>query len=305
MSGHLRSEPVSRRGILLFALMSLIWGIPYLLIKVAVQDLSPVMLVFCRTAIGAAVLLPVAVFRGDLAPLRARWAALGAYTVIELAVPWLLLSTAEQKLSSSLAGLLVAAVPLVGFTLAWRLGDDETLGLCNGAGLALGLAGVGLLAGFDKGGADPWSVAMVGVVVVGYAVGPVILARTLQEMPTLGVVAASLGLCAVGYAPMAFLEAPASVPSGRVVAAVVALGLVCTALAFLIFFELIREVGPARATIITYVNPAVAVVLGVVFLHESLGAASIVGFVLVLAGSVLATARRASRDEPPLTVAEP
>ncbi|MDQ6726590.1 MAG: hypothetical protein M3066_10555 [Actinomycetota bacterium] len=135
-------------------------------------------------------------------------------------------------LSSSLAGLLVAAVPLVGFTLAWRLGDDETLGLRTGGGLVLGLAGVVLLAGFDNGGADPGSVAMVSVVIVGYAVGPGILARTLHEMPTLGVVAASLGLCAVGYAPMAFLDAPASVPSGRVVAAVVALGLLRTALAF-------------------------------------------------------------------------
>ncbi|MGI8662393.1 MAG: DMT family transporter [Acidimicrobiales bacterium] len=282
---------MSRRGTLLFAAMCVIWGIPYLLIKVAVRDLSAPMLVFCRTGIGAAVLLPVAMARGDLAPLRARWRALLAYTVVELAIPWVLLSTAEKELPSSLTGLLVAAVPLVGFAMAWRLGDRDALGRRNAAGLVIGLVGVGALVGFDGAGADIVSVAIVGVVVVGYAAGPLILARVLHDMPGLGVVAASLGLCALGYAPIAAFDAPSSMPSGRVVASVVVLGLVCTAMAFIIFFELIREIGPVRATIITYVNPAVAVVLGVAFLHESLGVASVVGFVLILIGSVLATTR--------------
>ena len=277
--------------------MCVIWGIPYLLIKVAVQDLSPSMLVFCRTGIAAAVLLPIAFVRDDLAQLRTRWQALLAYTAVELAVPWFLLSTAEQKLPSSLTGLLVAAVPLVAFAMAWGLGDRHTLGRRNAAGLVIGLVGVGALVGFDGAGADIASVLMVGVVVIGYAAGPLILARTLHELPGLGVVAASLGLCALGYAPLALLDAPSSMPSGRVVASVVVLGLVCTALAFIIFFELIREVGPMRATIITYVNPAVALILGVTFLHESLGVASFVGFALILVGSVLATTRRAGTCE--------
>lgn len=298
---------MSRRGTLLFAAMCVIWGIPYLLIKVAVRDLSPAMLVFCRTGIGATVLLPVAIVRGDLAPLLARWRPLLAYTVVELAVPWVLLSTAEQKLPSSLTGLLVAAVPLIGFALAWGLGDRDLLRRRNACGLLIGLAGVAALAGFDGAGADVGSVAIVGVVVVGYAVGPMILARSLHDMPSLGVVSASLGLCALGYAPLALRDAPDGVPSGRVIASVVVLGLVCTALAFMLYFELIREIGPTRATIITYVNPAVAAVLGVAFLRETLGIASMIGFVLILSGSVLATGGppRARKPLPVPAIAEP
>lgn len=280
---------MSRRGTLLFALMCVIWGIPYLLIKVAVRDLSPATLVFCRTGIGAAVLLPIAIARRDLAPLLAKWRQLLAYTVVELAIPWVLLSTAEKKLPSSLTGLLVAAVPLVGFSLAFALGDRATLGRRNGIGLLIGLAGVAALAGFDGASADIGSVAIVGVVVVGYAAGPIILARALHDMPSLGVVTASLGICALGYLPVALRSAPDHMPSAEVIESVIVLGLLCTALAFMIFFELIREIGPVRATIITYVNPAVAAVLGVVFLDETLGVASIIGFGLILAGSVLAT----------------
>ena len=292
---------MTRRGTILFAAMCVIWGVPYLLIKVAVRDLSPVVLVFSRTGIAAAVLLPIAIARGDLAAVVERWRPLLAYTVIELAIPWVLLSKAEQELPSSLTGLLVAAVPLVGFAVAWRLGDRDALHPRNALGLLVGIVGVAALVGFDGAGADIGSVAMVGVVVVCYATGPMILARVLHDVPGLGVVAGSLAICAIGYAPLAVLDAPSSMPSWRVIASVVLLALVCTALAFVIFFELIQEVGPVRATIITYVNPAVAVVLGVVFLHESLGVASLVGFALILTGSVLATARRA----PPLTVAEP
>jgi drug/metabolite transporter (DMT)-like permease len=286
--------------------MCVIWGIPYLLIKVAVDELSPVVLVFCRTGIGAAVLLPVAIARGQLAPLRAKWRALLVYTVVELAMPWVLLSTAEQKLPSSLTGLLIAAVPLVGFSISWALGDRMLLGPRNAAGLLIGLAGVAALAGIDGANADVGSVLILGLVVIGYATGPFLLARVLHDMPGLGVVAASLGICAAGYAPFALAGLPDAMPSGDVVASVVTLGLVCTALAFLVFFTLIREVGPARATVITYVNPAVAAVLGIVFLDESLGWASIVGFVLILGGSVLATSGPVRPSErQPAVIPEP
>ena len=298
---------MSRRGTLLFAAMCVLWGIPYLLIKVAVRDLSPAMVVLGRTSIGALVLLPIAMMRGDLAPLRAKWRPLVAYTVVELGVPWMLLSTAEKKLPSSLTGLLVAAVPLVGFTIAWVLGDRHLINTRSALGLVIGLVGVGALAGFDGAGADLGSVLMVGVVVVGYATGPVILARRLHDMPSLGVVTASLTLCAIAYVPLGLANPPGAMPSGRVIASVVALGLVCTALAFVLFFELIKEIGPTRVTIITYFNPAVAVALGVLFLHESVGIASMIGFALVLVGSVLATTRSKREREllPVALVAEP
>jgi drug/metabolite transporter (DMT)-like permease len=276
---------------LLFAAMCVIWGVPYLLIKVAVRELSPPALVFGRTAIGALVLLPIALRRGDLRGLRQRWRPLVAYTVVELAVPWIALSNAEKRLPSSLTGLLVAAVPLVGFALAWWLGHGRDLGARNAVGLVLGLVGVAALVGFDGANADLGAVALVGIVVVGYATGPVILARSLNDVSGLGVVVASLALCAVVYAPLAAIDRPAWPLGGRVAASVITLGLLCTAIAFVLFFELIQEVGPVKATIITYVNPAVALLLGVVFLHESLGVGSFVGFALILTGSVLATAR--------------
>ena len=289
---------MTRRGWLLFSLMSVIWGIPYLLIKVAVRHITPATLVFARTGIGALILLPLAIGRGELRPLIPHWRPLVAYTVVELAVPWVLLSSAERRLSSSLSGLLVAAVPLVGTVVSRATGDGEPVGITGMAGLLIGLVGVTALVGLDVSGADLGWVAAMAVVVVGYAIGPLILARRLGRLPGLGVVAASLGLCSLVYLPLAVLQWPSSVPPGRVVAAVIALGVVCTALAFILFFQLIGEVGPVRATIITYVNPAVAVALGVVFLSERFSLGTGIGFVLVLLGSFLATRRHRVGESP-------
>jgi len=121
---------VTRRGWILFGVMGVIWGIPYLLIKVAVGELSPASLVFLRTTTGALVLLPIAARRGAIAPLLAHWRWLLVYTVIEVAIPWMLLSDAETHISSSLAGLLVAAVPFVGALLALLTGGDDRLEVC-------------------------------------------------------------------------------------------------------------------------------------------------------------------------------
>lgn len=276
--------------------MAVIWGIPYLLIRVAVRDVDPAMLVFSRTGIGALVLLPVAANRGALRPLLALWRPILVYTVIEVAIPWLLLSRAEERLSSSLSGLLVAAVPLVGVvigTLFARWDPDrerDRLGIGALSGLLVGLLGVAVLLGFDVSSSDAGSAALIAGVVSGYALGPAIVARYLSDVPALGVVAASLGLCAVGYAPFALSHLPAHAP-GRVIASIVVLGVVCTALAFVLFFALIAEVGPVRATVITYVNPAVAVLLGVVFLREVFTASTAAGFALIIAGSFLAARR--------------
>ena len=280
---------MSRRGLVLFVAMSVIWGIPYLLIKVAVRDLGPDVLVFCRTAIGAALLLPLAVARHEVAPVLARWRPLLAYTAVELALPWLLLSAAEEQLSSSLAALLVSSVPLIGAVLAWSLGERSSLGRWNLAGLFVGLAGVAALVGFDVDGAELPSVAMVVAVAICYAAGPLIFVRKLADAPRLGLAAVSLAICAAGFAPVAGVHLAGSEPSSRAVLAVAVLGVVCTALAFVLFFELITELGPVKATVITYVNPAVAVVLGVAFLDEHFGLATAAGFVLVLGGSFLAT----------------
>jgi len=293
---------VSRRGWLLFAAMAVIWGIPYLLIKVAVAEVAPATLVLARTGLAAALLLPVALARGQVRPVLSRWKPLLAYTVVEICGPWLLLGYAEQRLSSSLTGLLIAGVPLVGAVLALAGADRERLGARRLLGLFLGLAGVAALVGFEVGAGDGRAVLAVAVVVVGYALGPVILSRSLADLPAPGVVAVSLTLAGLAYLPAGLLQAPAGWPSGEVTAAVLVLAVLCTAVAFLLFFALIAEVGPARSTVITYVNPAVAVLLGVLVLDEAFTLATAVGFVLILLGSVLATSRTAG---PAVEAAEP
>jgi drug/metabolite transporter (DMT)-like permease len=280
---------VTRRGWWLFVVLGVVWGIPYLLIKVAVRDLAPATLVFLRTAVGAAVLVPVVVARGDVRALLPRWRPILLFTIVELAVPWVLLSDAERRVTSSLAGLVVASVPLVGAVLARLIGGHEPLGRRRLAGLATGLVGVVALLGLDVGRGDAAAIAELAVVVVGYALGPIVVARGLSDLPALDVVAASLALCALAYALPGLAQLPVAMPPLEVVGAVVGLGVVCTAVAFLLFFRLIAEVGPVRSTVITYVNPAVAVAAGVAFLDEPFTVGTGVGFVLILAGSWLAT----------------
>jgi drug/metabolite transporter (DMT)-like permease len=290
---------VTRRGALLFAAMCVIWGIPYLLIRVAVRELAPVTLVFGRTVVGALLLTPVAAWRGELRPLLARWKPLLAYTAVEVAIPWVLLARAETRLTSSLTGLLIAAVPLVGALIVTLTGERERQGGRRWIGLLVGIGGVAALVGLDVGQISVVALIEVALVAVGYAVGPIILSRSLAELPVFGVVAASLLVSAIVYAPFAAFRMPGAMPSAHVVESVLGLAVICTALAFVVFFALIAEVGPVRATVITYVNPAVAAVLGVTILSEHITAGMVVGFALVLGGSVLATGRG------PEPVAEP
>lgn len=271
--------------------MCLIWGIPYLLIKIAVSDLSPVTLVFLRTAIGALVLLPLAAARGSLSPLLRYWKPILAYTVVEVALPWFLLAHAELRLSSSLTGLLVAAVPFVGVVLGLLTGADERFDARRLVGLAVGFLGVAALVGFNVSTSDLVAAGEVGLVAICYALGPLIVSRRLSSVPGLGVVAVSLTLPAIAYAPLGLAQLPAAFPPTRVLVAVAILGVVCTALAFMLFFALIAEVGPVRATVITYVNPAVALALGVALLGEPFTVGAVVGFALILVGLFLATRR--------------
>jgi drug/metabolite transporter (DMT)-like permease len=292
---------MSRRGWILFAALGVIWGIPYLLIKVAVRELTPASLVFLRTALGAAILVPVVVWRGGARKVLARWRPLVLFTIVEMAIPWLLLSAAERRVTSSLAGLFMASVPLVGAGLARVTGRHEPLGARRMLGLVVGLLGVVALLGLDLGRGDVPAIVALAVVALGYAIGPMIITRRLADLPVLDVVAASLALCAIGYAPVGLAQLPRGLPAAEVIGAVVVLGVACTAVAFLLFFRLIAEVGPVRATVITYVNPAVAVVAGVTLLGERFTLGTAVGFVLILAGSWLATggarAKAAPREE--------
>jgi drug/metabolite transporter (DMT)-like permease len=277
------------RPLVLFALMSVIWGIPYLFIRIAVAEVSPAFLVMARTGIAAAILLPIALLSTDLRPVLARWRWLIAFATIEIAIPWVLLASAEQKVSSSLAALVIAGVPLVGVAIALLSGRSERLGPTGLLGLLLGMIGVAAIVGGDFGSTDPVAIIELSAVAVCYALGPVILARRLNGLPSVGVMSLSLGLTCLVYVPFAVLQWPTAAPSPAVIGSIATLGIVCTAIAFLVFAALIEAVGPVRATVITYINPAVAAVLGVVVLNETLTPATIVGFGLVTLGSVLAT----------------
>ena len=281
--------------------MSVIWGIPYLLIKVADGGVTVPVLVWSRVTVGALILVPVALAQGALRPgrravLRRHWRWLAAFAVIEIAGPWALLSTAERHLSSSTSGLLIASVPVIGAVIAWLSagpGDDrggaDRLTVVRAAGLAMGFAGVALLAGPGGGRGDLLSDAEVLLTALCYAAGPIVAMRKLAEVPSITANAVCLSMVAVCYTPVALLNWPHAVPSAQVLAALAALGAVCTAAGLVCYFWLIAEIGAARAPVVTYVNPAVAVALGAGLLGERLTPAIGVSFVLILAGSVLAT----------------
>jgi drug/metabolite transporter (DMT)-like permease len=279
---------VSRKGWLLFITLCVVWGIPYLLIRVAVRELPPPALVLLRTAPAALLLLPFALRRGEIRRMLRAWPWVLAYTVIELCVPWLLLAHAEERISSSLAGLLIAMVPLIGAVLYHAFGVADHFDARRLAGLFIGFAGVAALVGLDIAGSDVLGIAETIGVAFCYAIGPIIISRKLAHLPAIGVITASLVVTAVAYAPAGTATMPTSL-SPETVGAVAVLSIVCTVLAFLVFFALIREVGPARTTVITYVNPLVAVLLGVALLSEPFTLGIAVGMPLILLGSVLGT----------------
>ena len=295
---------MTRRGWLLFSAMSVIWGLPYLLIKESVETLSPVAVVAGRTGLASLILVPIAIHRGALRPALAHWRPLVAFSAIEMAGPFVLLSDAEQVLPSGLTGLLVATVPLFGTLVAFGLGDRTALQLRRVLGLLVGLGGVALIVsggGGEGGTVRAWNVIEVLLVAVGYAIAPFIADRRLSSIPGVGLAAASVALVAIVYVPIA-LVVQDTAPSGKSALAVLGLAVVCTALAFVTFFALIDEAGPARSTLITYVNPVIALSLGVVVLDESLTAGLLLGGPLVIAGCWLAASRR---DAEPVVVAEP
>jgi drug/metabolite transporter (DMT)-like permease len=292
---------VSSRGWILFLAMSIIWGIPYLMIKIAVEGVSVPVLVLARTAVGAAVLLPLAFSKQTVTMVGNHWKALLGFAFFEIIAAWWLLSDAERHLTSSMTGLLIAASPIVAAVLD-RFTGGERLGVKRIVGLGVGIAGVAVLAGPHIGG-NTWPIIEVLLVAVCYAIAPLIAARHLADVPTLPMTAVCLGFAALVYAAPAAATWPDEMPSTRVLAALGGLAVICTALAFIVFFALIREVGAARALVFTYINPAVALAAGVIVLNEPLTLWNVAALVLIMAGCVLATRRH--KEQLPDIAAEP
>jgi drug/metabolite transporter (DMT)-like permease len=281
---------VSVRGWALFGAVSVIWGLPYLFIKIAVDDgLSPGFVAWSRVVLAALVLLPLALRRGALRGLPLRWLAL--FAASEIAIPFPLIGFGEQRIPSSLAAILIASLPLVVAAIALRIDHSERPTVARLIGMLVGLAGVVALVGIDLAGSGSQLVGAGAVLLatVGYAVGPMIVKHRLSGADPLGPVTAACGIAGIMLLPFGVADMPSNMPAADAVAAIVVLGLVCSALAFICFFQLIAEVGPSRASIITYVNPVVALALGVAVLDESIGGGTVVGLLLILAGSWLST----------------
>lgn len=276
-----------------FAALSVIWGLPYLFIKLAVAEIPPVDVAWARIVLGALVLLPVAWKRGSLRAAAAKWRAVCAFAVVELVVPFPLISLGERWISSSLTAILIATLPFTVILLAPLFGVHRQLNGRRIAGLACGFTGVVVLLGIDPvQGLLAWvGVACMIAGVLGYAAGSLIVERYLHGVDEFGTVALSLAVASVLLLPATLVSVPRHMPSALAINSVIVLGVVCTAAALWLYFYLVAKVGAARATVFTYVNPAVATLLGIVVLHERFGLSLIAGLALILVGSWMAAQR--------------
>jgi drug/metabolite transporter (DMT)-like permease len=283
---------VSPRAWAAFGAVSTLWGIPYLFIKIAVDDgVPPLFLAWVRVALGATVLLLLAWRAGLLGTLRGRGRWIAAYAVIEISIPFPLIAAGERHVASSLAAILIASVPLIIALLALRFDHAERVTGRRLVGLFIGLGGVVALVGIDVAGhADELTGAgAILLAAVGYSIGPLILKRRLSDLDPRATMGGSLAVAALVLAPFAALTPPAAAPSTDAIVSLLVLGLFCTAAAFVFFGALIAEVGPSRASVITYVAPVVAVALGVTVLGERPGVGAVAGLLLILVGSWLST----------------
>ena len=285
---------MSRRSWIQFLVLSAVWGASYLFIKVALEDVSPAVVVFVRTTLAALVLLPFALRMGALEGLGARLGSVAVLALLQIAAPFLLISVGEQEISSSLTGILVATAPIFTFLLAIRLDRAERAQGTGLVGVALGIAGVVLLLGVDAGGG---SAALIGGLLVvlaslGYALGAFYLKRRLADAQPIGVVTAAMAASALMVLPLAAVSLPSSAPDLEAVGSLVALGALGTGLAFYLFYTLIGEVGATRSSLVAYVAPGFSVLYGVTLLGEEFGAATLAGLVLIVGGSYLAAESR-------------
>jgi drug/metabolite transporter (DMT)-like permease len=295
---------VGKRAWTLLWTLALIWGASYLFIKLGLEDLEPVFLVFVRLVLGAAVLAALAAQRDALTPLRGKGRPLVALAAMQVAIPFILLTYGEDRIASSLTGILIAASPIFTAVLVTAgVGQEARIAPWALAGIGVGIVGVGLLFGVDLTGSG--SEALGGLMVLGtalgYSLGALYLRRHFLAVPPIGVAAGSMAVSAALVAPVALFQLPDAIPSLKAGASVFTLGVLGTGLAFWIFYTLIAEVGAARAAVVAYLAPGFAVIYGAIFLDEPISVAAVGGLVLILAGSWLAAEGRAPwrRATPP------
>ena len=289
---------MSRRNLILFILAGFLWGIPYLFIRVAVDPetgFSPAIVVFIRVFIGALILIPISIYDKSLFTAIKGWKYIAVYALFEMVIPWILIGTAEQSISSGLAGLLVASVPIFSTIITSMYGDKTVWQPRRLIGMAVGFLGVFLLVGIESftGSSDPVAILMMLGASVGYAYAVIYITRKMPGVSGVAINAIAMAMTALFYSPALFVLWPDHQISQSAVYSVIALGIFSTGIAFAVFFTVMAEIGPARASLVTYMNTAFAVVLGVMILSEPLTIGIIVGLPLVLIGSYLAS-RKAS-----------
>jgi drug/metabolite transporter (DMT)-like permease len=292
------SDSVSWRGWAAFVALGIIWGLPYFFIKVAGEEVSPVIVAFGRLVLATLVLLPIAWRRGALRSLGRHKAAICAFGLVEFAIPFTLISLGERWISSSVTGILIAMVPLSIAVIQRFFGVRESLGVWRVVGLAVGFIGVAALLGTGSiSGTWGWAgVACMLTSTICYAIGPLIIQRHLHGLDSIGPLACSLLVASVVLLIPAIIEFPTEMPSAQALGSIAVLGVVCTAIAMLLMFYLVHDAGASRATVITYINPVVATLLGVLVLDEHLGLGGYIAFALILLGSWLATRGAATRE---------
>ena len=289
---------MSRRNLILFILAGFLWGIPYLFIRVAVDSdngFSPAIVVFGRVFIGALILIPIAIYDKSFFTAIKGWKYIAVYALFEMVGPWILIGTAEQKISSGLAGLLVSSVPIFSTLIASWHGDKSVWQPRRVIGIAVGFLGVFLLVGIESftGTSDPISILMILAAALGYAFAVIYITRKMPGVSGVAINGIAMAMTAVFYSPALFFLWPDRAVSHNAIYSLIALGVFSTGIAFAVFFTVMDEIGPTRASLVTYMNTAFAVVLGVLILSEPLTVGIIVGLPLVLIGSYLAS-RKAS-----------
>lgn len=285
---------MSRRNLILFILAGFLWGIPYLFIRVAVDSQTgfpPAIVVFGRVFIGALILIPIAIYDKSFFSAIKGWRYIAVYALFEMVGPWILIGTAEQKISSGLAGLLVSSVPIFSTLIASWHGDKSVWQPRRIIGIVIGFLGVFLLVGIESftGSSDPISILMMLAASLGYAFAVIYITRKMPGASGVAINGIAMAMTAIFYTPALFFLWPDRAIALNSTISLIALGVLSTGIAFAVFFTVMAEIGPTRASLVTYMNTAFAVVLGVIILSEPLTIGIIVGLPLVLIGSYLAS----------------
>jgi len=286
---------MSRKSLIYFLLVGFLWGIPYLLMKVAVEEIPPSAIVAGRTLIGAAILIPVALYRKTFKGAVLGFKFVAFYALLEMIGPWILISTAQKKIDSGLAGLLISTVPIFAAIITSMRGDHTVWQFKRMFGIVVGFIGLIAVVGIESfsGNSHPASIAMMILAAMGYSYAIIMVTTNLPLVDGIAINGLAMAITSIFWAPLAIAQWPSQVTL-KPALSLIALGVLCTALAFLVFFKLLVEIGPARGSLVTYLNTSVAVVLGVIVLNEPITIGLIIGLPLVLIGSYLASKKTQS-----------